>query len=125
MRTDLAMVYEDRSDPARPLHSRFGLGVWMNRIVTGHHWIGIRLHGDARTSPLGATIRIVTPGRTVAGVVVAGDSWASQQSSGKIFGLGSGSKIDRVEAGWPDGRTTVLASPQVDRWIVLTPPQTR
>ncbi len=118
-RTDLALVYEDRSDPKRPVHSRFGLTVLMNRLTTGNHWIGIRLNPKPGTSPFGAQISVTAGGRTRTGVVVAGDSWATQNPTEKVFGLGATATVEQVEVRWPGGRTTRVANPAPDRYLTL------
>ncbi len=115
-RTDLAVIYEDRSDPARPIHSRFGLKVLMNRLETGNRWIGVKLKAKPGSSPFGAQIRVTAGGRTRTAVIVAGDSWATQNPAEKVFGLGLIQSIDQVEVRWPGGRISRLPTPAPDRY---------
>ena len=70
-----------------------------------HNWIGIKLGDDDPVhSPMGARITVIYPGGRQSGLVVTGDSFASQHPNTKHFGLGKRQSIDAIEVRWPNGK---------------------
>ncbi len=100
------------------------LRVFLNRLASENHWIGIRLResGHGKT-PVGARVRVTYGARTVTRHVVSGDSYRAQSSPALHFGLGTGADVTRVEVHWANGRKTVLEHPAVDRVHAVAPPE--
>ena len=98
--------------------------LWLrNRLSTPHHWIGVRLQEEKGSSPLGAQITVTTSaGRQVA-AVVTGDSYRSQHSLQKHFGLGTSERVETLEVRWTNGKVQRLSGPAVDRYHAVTPPR--
>ncbi|MBM3880486.1 MAG: CRTAC1 family protein [Verrucomicrobia bacterium] len=93
------------------------LRVYRNRLTTAGHWIGFRLReaGPGR-SPVGVRMAIEAGEYRAVRSLVTGDSFRSQHSPTAHFGLGQVSRVDRVRLVWPDGRTTTLVGPEVNRY---------
>ncbi len=87
------------------------------------HWLGLRLVGDvSKKSPKDATgaIAYVTIGKLRQRAdVISGASFASQSDPCLHFGLGSATKIDKLEIKWPDGTLENVATPGVDRMLTV------
>jgi hypothetical protein len=96
------------------------------RNVTGttNHWLRLKLVGDpARKSPrdaTGATVYLTTGKLRQRGDVVSGGSYASNNDSCLLFGLGAAIKVDRLEVKWPDGSLEAFNVAGVDRTLTLT-----
>lgn len=88
--------------------------VWIhkNQIPNAGHWVGFRFP----TKALNARVRVQTSSGLQTRWLVTGDSYRSQHSLSAHFGLGSADAIQWVDVLWPDGKTTDLGKPTVDRW---------
>jgi enediyne biosynthesis protein E4 len=88
-----------------------------NVVKNGNHWIAFRLVG-AEKSPrdaLGTKVFLTTGGVRQRVDVFSGGSYASSSDQRPHFGLGSASKIDKVEIFWPSGMKSEIVPPAVDR----------
>ncbi len=92
------------------------LRIAMNRMETKRHWIGIRLHDAPGVSTVGARVRLEYDGGARERVIVVADSFAAQQAPQAHFGLGIHDSVHRIHITWPNGQTTVLDGPGIDRW---------
>lgn len=90
---------------------------------TTHHWIRIRCLGSSGEFPLlGTQVRVVAGGRTQVGEFRSASGYLSQSDSRLLFGLGTASRVDRLEVRWPDGGASRLDGQAVDREIVVRVP---
>jgi enediyne biosynthesis protein E4 len=85
-----------------------------------NHWVTLKLVGTrSNRSAIGARVRV----RTAAGVQVdevrGGGSYYAQNDLRVHFGLGSTTKIDRVEVRWPNGLEETWTDLAVDRFVTL------
>jgi ASPIC and UnbV/FG-GAP-like repeat len=113
-RMDL-VVTEDRGREGQVLH------VYRNIMETGNNWIGVRLReqGPGR-SPVGAMVRVLTPGRTYVAPIVTGDAIMAQHAPVVHFGLGGADHVDAIEVRWPGHRTTRVEAPAINRYHLVT-----
>ena len=86
-----------------------------------NNWLGVRLQGAAGISPIGARITLRSPQGTKTQWVYTGESFDSQRSPTRLFGLGRGERVEAVEVQWPGGKVTTLSNPQINRYHELTP----
>ncbi len=107
----MAGVSVENGGPARLLQNAGG---------TGNHWLRLVLEGDGKTcnkSAIGARV-VVTAGELVQKAEVrASRGYLSCSELTLTFGLGSATRVDRVEVHWP-GRgvpAQALAGPEIDR----------
>ncbi len=87
-----------------------------NRGIPGRHWVSFELNGTrSNRLALNARVTIVAGGMTQTDEIHSGGSYLSQNDLRVHFGLGSATKIEKVEIHWPSGRTETLVNPAVDQ----------
>ncbi|MDT7690209.1 MAG: enediyne biosynthesis protein [Acidobacteriota bacterium] len=88
------------------------------------HWLRLRLVGDpAKKSPrdaTGATVYLTSGKLRQRADVVSGGSYSSQNDTCLSFGLGTATKVDKLEVKWPDGSTETFDVPAIDKMLTLT-----
>ena len=114
-RVDLVVGYKDSSTGQK------GFRVARNRWPDAGNWISITLKDGPGVSVFGAKILVETPTRKQVQLVVAGDSFFSQHSNRRVFGLGEDATVSRVTVTWPGGKTSVLEAPAIGRDHVVAP----
>jgi len=95
----------------------------LRNVDTNHnHWLGVRLVGGAKSprDGTGATIYVTANGMKQRGDVFSGGSYASTSDMRPHFGLGTVTKVERLEVRWPSGKRELFPVPGVDRFITLT-----
>jgi hypothetical protein len=88
-----------------------------NVVKNSNHWVTLRLVGG-RKSPrdaIGAKAFVTAGGVRQRGDVFSGGSYASSSDQRLHFGLGSATKVDKVEIHWPSGAKEQIRLPAVDR----------
>ena len=87
------------------------------------HWVALRLIGDVnKKSPsdaIGATVYLTTNKIRQRQDVVSGTSYASQNDLTLHFGLGSATRIDKLEVRWPNGVLETVAIQAIDRKVTI------
>lgn len=87
------------------------------------HWLQLRLIGDpAQRCPRDATgsqVLLTAGGLRQRGEVASGRSVMSQSDRRVHFGLGTATRVDRLEVRWANGRTVAYEVPGVDRLVVI------
>ena len=88
-----------------------------NHGVPGRHWVSFELDGTkSNRLALNARITIVAGGMTQTDEVHSGGSYLSQNDLRIHFGLGSATKIDKVQIHWPSGLTEELKNLDADNY---------
>jgi hypothetical protein len=88
-----------------------------NVVKNGNHWLTFKLVGG-RKSPrdsIGAKVFVTAGGARQRGDVFSGGSYASSSDQRVHFGIGTATKVDRVEIYWPSGIKQDIAVPGTDR----------
>ncbi len=87
------------------------------------HWLSVQLRGDTsgKTSrdAIGAIVYVTAGKVRQRRDVISGNSYASQNDMALHFGLGSATKVDRIEIKWPDGSMQILENLEVNRRITI------
>jgi len=94
----------------------------LRNVVNNHnHWITLKLIGGPRSprDAVGAKVFLSAGGVRQRGDVFSGASYASSSDPRIHFGLGSSSKIDKVEIHWPDGTVDQITPPEVDQIVTV------
>jgi hypothetical protein len=87
-----------------------------NHGVPGNHWVSFELDGTKTNRlALNARIKIVAGGMTQTGEIHSGGSYLSQSDLRVHFGVGSATKIDKVEIHWPSGLVENLTNVAADQ----------
>jgi enediyne biosynthesis protein E4 len=97
--------------------------VFRNVISPAGNWLAIRLVGDTskKTSrdAIGARVYVTAGKIRQRRDVISGTSYASQNDLAVHFGLGSATKVDKLEIHWPDGSLQSVRVPGVNRRITI------
>src|SRR5689334_5213214 len=89
------ILINNQNDPPTLLH---------NESENTGHWISIRTVGTkSNFDGIGARVILVTGGHRQIQEVTSGGSYLSQSDLRLHFGLGTASKVDRIEVRWPSG----------------------
>lgn len=93
-----------------------------NVDVNQNHWLGLKLVGGPRSprDAIGATVYLTANGLTQRADVFSGGSFASTSDIRPHFGLGIGTKVDRLEVRWPSGGVEEFEVTAIDRILTLT-----
>jgi hypothetical protein len=88
-----------------------------NHGVSGRHWVSFELAGTkSNRLALNARIKIVAGGMTQTDEIHSGGSYLSQNDLRVHFGLGSATKIDKVEVRWPSGSMETFSDLAADKF---------
>ncbi len=92
-----------------------------NVVKNGNHWIEFKLVGGPKSprDAIGAKVFVTAGGIRQRGDVYSGGSYGSNSDPRLHFGLGSSSKIEKVEVQWPSGRREQFSVRQLDQILTL------
>jgi enediyne biosynthesis protein E4 len=91
-----------------------------NETTNGNNWVGLNLHGaKSGTDAIGAIATIQACGTTQTSTVKNGGSFLSHDDPRLHFGLGSCSKVDRVNVSWPSGKKSELDHPSINKYTPI------
>jgi hypothetical protein len=92
-----------------------------NVVKNSNHWLTLKLIGAAKSprDAMGAKVFVTAGGVRQREDVFSGGSYASSSDQRLHFGLGTATKIDRVEILWPDGVREEVNVPVVDRIVTV------
>ncbi|MBV9885397.1 MAG: CRTAC1 family protein [Acidobacteria bacterium] len=93
-----------------------------NVVQNGNHWLGLKLAGGSKSprDAIGAKVFLTADGIRRRADVLSGGSYASTSDPRLHFGLGSASKIDKLEIIWPDGTMETPLAPTIDKVLTIT-----
>lgn len=93
--------------------------LWRNTSQNAAHWLEIKLYGtSSNRDGIGTRVQIGNQVQEYS----ANQGYSSSSLAGLHFGLGSITKVDRIELKWPGGKTQTLADVAVDRVITVKEP---
>jgi hypothetical protein len=95
--------------------------VLRNEAKPAGHWLSVKLIGGAKgpRDAVGATVYLAAGGRRQRRDVTSGASYISQSDLRLHFGLGSNTKVDRLEVRWPGGARETIEVKEIDRQITI------
>jgi enediyne biosynthesis protein E4 len=102
--------------------SRQTIRILRNELPNTGRWIGVRLVPSATVHPFGAQITAEQGSRRFVRLVTSGDLHRSQQPWTVPIGLGAVDQLDRLHVLWPNGRSTEILQPELDRYHTITAP---
>jgi len=86
-----------------------------------NHWLGVQLVGTtSNRSAIGARVRVVTGGLTQTFEVHGGGSYISQDDLRVHAGLGTATRVDRLDVRWPNGLEERWTGVAADGFVTLT-----
>jgi hypothetical protein len=93
-----------------------------SNAARGNHWLGLRLVGK-KSNPDAIGARITWQARDLkrSSSKIAGGSYLSSHDPRDVLGIGSRTKIDRLEIHWPQPSTQVdvFTDLPIDRYITI------
>jgi len=91
-----------------------------NESESPGHWISIRTVGTkSNRDGIGARVTLVAGGRRQIQEVRSGGSYLSQNDLRVHFGLGSATKVDRIEVRWPSGAVEKIENASADQFLTV------
>jgi hypothetical protein len=88
------------------------------------HWLNLRLVGDvAKKTPrdaTGSTVYLTTGKLRQRLDVISGAVYCSQNDPTLHFGLGAGTKVDKLEIQWANGAVEIFDVPALDKTMTIT-----
>ncbi len=96
--------------------------IFKNVAQQHNHWIAFQLIGGPKSprDAVGATVFLTANGIRQRVDVLSGGSFASSSDQRPHFGLGTATKIDKLEIRWPSGTTDTDTIPAVDHFYRIT-----
>src|SRR5260370_6653042 len=89
-----------------------------------NHWVGLKLTGlRSNRSALGEKVRLTVGSNTQSDEVRSGGSYLSQNDLRLHFGIGTATRVDRIEIRWPSGQDQVLRDVSPDRVVLIEEPR--
>jgi hypothetical protein len=92
-----------------------------NVVKNGNHWVGFHLIVGPKSprDAIGAKVFVTAAGFRQRAEVFSGGSYGSNSDPRVHFGLGTASKVDKVEIQWPSGTKQEMSLPQVDKMFTV------
>lgn len=93
-----------------------------NRVAAGNHWLGVRLRGKkCNPDAIGARISWQAGDLKRSRFKTGGGSYLSSHDPRDVLGIGTRSKIDKLEVQWPQpsGRVEAFTDLPLDRYITI------
>jgi hypothetical protein len=90
-------------------------------VNNGNHWITLKLVGGPKSprDAIGAKVLLTSGGVRQRADVLSGGSYGSSSDPRVHFGLGTSTKVDKVEIHWPDGVREEVSIPGIDRIVTV------
>ncbi|HZE89447.1 MAG TPA: FG-GAP-like repeat-containing protein [Verrucomicrobiae bacterium] len=97
-------------------HSAF----YRNELGNRKHWLNVRLvQPDRNREAIGGRVTIHAGAIRQVQEATAGRGFGSESPPGLHFGLGSLTRVERIDIRWPDGQTQVLTDVAADRTLTV------
>jgi hypothetical protein len=92
-----------------------------NVSKNANHWLTLKLIGGPKSprDAIGAKVFLTSAGVRQRADVFSGGSYGSTSDLRLHFGLGSATKVDKLEIHWPSGACEEISVPGVDRLITV------
>src|SRR6266542_185291 len=93
-----------------------------NVAKSNSHWISLKLIGGAGSprDAIGAKAFVTVNGVRQRADVIIGASYGSSSDPQAHFGLGTATKIEKVEIEWPSGKKETIVTPGVDQILTVS-----
>src|SRR6266581_1030945 len=92
-----------------------------NVVKNGNHWLTLKLIGGPKSprDAIGAKVFLTAGGVRQRAEVVRVGSYSSSSDPRVHFGLGSATKVDKIEIHWPSGTRQKATVPGIDRIVII------
>jgi Tfp pilus assembly protein PilF len=90
------------------------------------HWIGLRLTGTrSNRDGIGARVKVMTAGGAQWNRVTTAAGYAGSNEPAVHFGLGTESRVSRIDIEWPSGTHQTLENIPADRYLSVEEPRSQ
>jgi hypothetical protein len=98
-----------------------GPTILRNVVQNSNHWVTFKLVGGPKSprDAVGAKVFLTAGGVRQRADVVSGASYASTSDPRVHFGLGSASRVEKVEIDWPDGTVEAVQVLTIDKVLII------
>ena len=92
-----------------------------NVVRNDNHWITLKLVGGPKSprDAIGTKVFLTAGGVRQRADVYSGASYASNSDPRIHFGLGSSTKVEKIEIHWPSGTRQEITQPPIDRILTI------
>jgi hypothetical protein len=92
-----------------------------NVVNNGNHWVTLKLVGGPKSprDAIGAKVFLTAGGVRQRADVFSGGSYGSTSDPRVHFGLGTATKVDKIEVHWPSGFHEQVSIPTVDKIVTV------
>src|SRR5437667_7515618 len=92
-----------------------------NVVKNDNHWLTFKLVGGGKSprDAIGAKVFVTAGGVRQRADLISGGSYGSSSDQRLHFGLGTATKVERVEIHWPSGKKEEIAVSGVDRILTV------
>jgi enediyne biosynthesis protein E4 len=92
-----------------------------NVVHNNNHWLALKLIGGAKSprDAMGASVFLTAGGVRQRADVFSGGSYASSSDQRVHFGLGSTTRIDKLEIQWPSGVKQMVSVKKIDQIVTV------
>ena len=93
----------------------------LRNVGTSNNWITFKLLGTGKSpaDAVGATVWVTANGITQRQDVISGGSFLSSSDMRPHFGLGTATKLEKVEIRWPSGRREAISVAGLNRIVTV------
>ena len=90
------------------------------------HWLELRLEGRrSNRDAIGARVRVLTPGLRQWGRVTTSSGYAASSDRVLHFGLGTATRVLRIDVEWPSGARQTITDAAADRLMLVEEPENK
>ena len=94
-----------------------------NCLPASGHWLTVKLVGSrSNRDGFGAQVRVITGTRTLQAEARCPTSYIFQHDPRLHFGLGSQTRVEKIEIRWPSGQVQTVSQPRVDQVLRIQEP---
>jgi hypothetical protein len=92
-----------------------------NVVKNENHWLTLKLVGGPKSprDAVGAKVFVTAGGVRQRADVFSGGSYGSSSDQRVHFGLGSATRVEKIEIQWPSGLKQQIAVPRVDQIVIV------
>jgi hypothetical protein len=97
--------------------------VLINKLPNAGNWVSLSLQGSkSNKMAIGAKVTVVAGNEKWTAECTTGGSYMSASDPRVHFGLGSATKIDRIDIRWPSGQKSTVANPKINSVVQMVEP---